>query len=126
MSQGLPAPYVANNNGTNVYGTVDTGGAAAKQVLMLKQLTGGRNIKKGGAPQTIEGGKIIVPPFPNGGTAANQINLKLAQIAGQAQANGAYDNPKGGGKIRKYKNKTKRSHKKRRGQKKTKTRRRRR
>ena len=126
-SVGLPASYKVDTVGTNVYGTLDTGGANARQINMLRMLTGGRNMKKGGAPlapQTIDGGRIIVPQFPNGGAASNAIMTNLTQIAGQAQANSAFD--QAGGRRRKYKNKTKRSRKKRRGQKKTKTRRRRR
>jgi hypothetical protein len=131
-NQGLPAPYKVETGGTNVYATVDTSGAAEKQIQMLKMLTGGKktngskNVKKGGsslAPQTLHNGEIIVQQFPNGGVAANQINVKLQQIAGQAQANSAYD-AQVGGRRRKYKKKTKRTYKKRRGQKKTKTRRR--
>lgn len=122
-SIGLPAPYKVDTGGTNVYGTVDTGGADARQIQMLKMLTGGRKMKKGGAPlapQTIDGGRIIVPQFPNGGAASNAIMTNLTQIAGQAQANSAFD--QAGGRRRKTK-KTKRSRKKRRGQKKTRRRR---
>jgi hypothetical protein len=122
-SIGLPAPYKVDTGGTNVYGTVDTAGADARQIQMLRMLTGGRNMKKGGAPlapQTIDGGRIIVPQFPNGGTASNAIMTNLTQIAGQAQANSAFD--QAGGRRRKTK-KTKRSRKKRRGQKKTRRRR---
>ena len=119
---GLPAPIDVNTGGTNVYGTVDTGGADARQVQMLRQLTGGRKMKKGGAPlapQTIDGGKIIVPQFPNGGTAANQINVHLQQIAGQAQANSAFDQSGGIKRRKRSTKKMKRSLKRRRVHKKT-------
>ena len=124
---GLPSSIKVDNGGTNPYTEVDQSGAY-KQTQMLKMLTGGRKMKRGGAPlapQTIDGGKIIVHQFPNGGTAANQINANLTQIAGQANANSSFDNSqKGGRRRRRSTKKTKRSRKGRRGHKKKKTRRR--
>lgn len=120
--QGLPSSLKIDVGGTNPYRGVDQSGAE-KQLQMLKMLTGGKkgNVKRGGAtlaPQTVDGGKIIVPQFPNGGTAANQINANLMQISGQAQANSAFDQG-GGRRRRRSTKKTKRSRKGKRGHKKT-------
>ena len=120
---GLPSSLKIDVSGTNPYGGVDQSGAS-KQVQMLKMLTGGRKMKRGGALQTVDGGKIIVPQFPNGGTAANQINANLMQISGQAKANSSFDAQKGGRRRRRSTKKTKRSRKGKRGNKKKKTRRR--
>jgi hypothetical protein len=126
--QGLPSTLKIDVSGTNPYRGVDMSGAE-KQSQMLRMLTGGKkgNVKRGGAtlsPQTVDGGKIIVPQFPNGGTAANQINANLMQIAGQANANSSFDNQKGGRRRRRSAKKTKRSRKGKRGNKIKKTRRR--
>ncbi len=102
MSQGLPAPVKIETGGTNVYKPLEISGAA-KQVQMLRQLTGGKNKnKKGGSD------KIIVPP--NGGTATSKIMENLAQIAGQANANARFD-ARGGGRRRRKTKKMKRSRK---------------
>ena len=102
MSAGLPQKLELNNGGTNVYKPPDMDGAA-KQVQMLKQLTGGKNKNKKG------GNKIIVPP--NGGTATSKIMENLTQITGQANANAKFDSKVGGGKRRRKTKKMKRSRK---------------
>jgi len=105
MSQGLPQKLELNNGGTNVYKPPDMGGAA-KQVQMLRQLTGGKNKnKKGGSD------KIIVPQNPNANPSMNAINTALTQIAGQANANAKFDSKVGGGKRRRKTKKMKRSRK---------------
>lgn len=101
MTTGLPPKLELNNGGTNVYKQPDMGGAA-KQVQMLRQLTGGKKLNKKG------GNKIIVPP--NGGIATSHTLKNLMQIAGQANANAKYD-AKGGGKRRRKTKKMKRSRK---------------
>ena len=101
MSQGLPAPVKIDTSGTNVYKPPDMGGAA-RQAQMLRQLTGGKKIKKGG--------NKIVPQDPNANPSMNAINKALTQISGQANANARFDVQSGGKRRRKTK-KTKRSRK---------------
>ena len=103
MTQGLPPKLELDNGGTNVYKQPDMGGAA-KQVEMLRKLTGGKKLKKGGSD------KIIVPQNPNANPSMNAINTALTQIAGQANANAKFD-AKVGGKRRRKTKKTKRSRK---------------
>jgi hypothetical protein len=101
MTRGLPAPVKVETGGTNVYKPSNMDGAA-KQVQMLKQLTGGKKLKKGGSD------KIIVQQNPNANPSMNAINKNLMQIAGQANANARFDAH--GGSRRRTK-KTKRSRK---------------
>lgn len=108
MSQGLPPKLELINSGTNVYKQPDMGGAA-RQVQMLRQLTGGKKLKKGGNLQAI-GGKTIVPQDPNANPSMNAINKNLLQISRQANANAKFD-AQGGGKRRRKTKKTKRSRK---------------
>ncbi len=108
MRNGLPAPVKVETGGTNVYKPPDTGGAA-RQVEMLKQLTGGKKLKKGGNLQAI-GGKIIVPQDPNANPSMNAINKNLLQISRQANANAKFD-AQGGGKRRRKTKKMTRSRK---------------
>ena len=101
MTAGLPPKLELNNGGTNVYKPPDTGGVA-KQVEMLRKLTGGKKLNKKG------GNKIIVQP--NGGTETSDILKNLMQIERQAGANARFD-AQGGGKRRRKTKKMKRSRK---------------
>lgn len=100
MTAGLPPKLELTNSGTNPYVKNDISGAA-RQVQMLRQLTGGKKLKKGG-------NKIIVQP--NGGAETSDILKNLTQISGQANANARFD-VQGGGKRRRKTKKMKRSRK---------------